>query len=137
MAKNKGTTAILILLVLVVVGGIVAYRMWNKPNRSVADEKGIEITAAQLVQEYQADENAANTKFLDKAIEVSGVVGSVDKNQEGKSTITLASDDAMTGVFCTMKEDAGNLAAGTTVKVKGFCSGMLSDVRLREAELVK
>ncbi|TDH24002.1 hypothetical protein EXU57_16055 [Segetibacter sp. 3557_3] len=134
--KNLGTI-LLVILILAVAGAVIGYRMWNKPNRSVANEAGIAITAADLVTAYQADENAANAKFLDKAIEVSGTISAVDKSQDGKSTIMLSSDDPMTGVYCTLKIGADNLAVGTPVKVKGFCSGMLSDVRLRDAVIVK
>lgn len=135
---NKSAKIVITVLILLIAGGAVAaWLMWHKPQRKVENEKGIEITAAQLVKEYQANEAASNTKYLDKAIQVTGTVTEVKKNQEGKETVTLASDDAFTGVFCTLKESAGNLAAGSTVTIKGICSGMLSDVRLREAVIVK
>ena len=126
-----------ILLLIIVVGGAIAYRMWNKPNRDVAKEKGIAITAAQLVTEFQENETAANTKYLNKPIEVSGTVSNVAQNQEGITTVLLSSNDAMTGVFCTLKENNPNIKTSTQVVIKGICNGMLSDVRLGEAILVK
>jgi hypothetical protein len=137
LLMKKGKTILLIILMLIVAVGVVGYIMWNKPNRSVGNEKGLVITAPQLVKEYQANEAEANKKYLDKAMQVTGAVTEVSTNQEGKPTIMLASDDAMTGVFCTLKGNAGNIAAGSSVTIKGFCSGMLSDVRLREAVIVK
>lgn len=135
---SKGSKFIIALLVCIIVGGsAVAYFMWNKPDRKVENEKGIEVTSATLVKEYQANENEANKKYLDKAIQVTGTVTDVKNNQDGNSTITLASDDAFTGVFCTLKEKTSNLNAGTQVTIKGICSGMLTDVRLREAVVVK
>lgn len=116
-------------------GAAVAYLMWNKPQRDVASEEGLTITAAQLVKEYQENESAANTKFLDKAVEVSGTVTEVSQDQEGKTTVMLASDDAFAGVYCTLKE-AAILKTGASVTIKGKCNGMLSDVRLSEAVLV-
>lgn len=137
MKKSRSKTVLIIFLLLVVAGAAVVYFMWNKPNRTVANEKGIEVTAAQLVKEYQENEQEANKKYLDKALQVTGAVSQLDKNQEGKTTVMLSSDDAMTGVLCTLKEEAGTIAAGSTITIKGFCSGMLSDVRLREAVVVK
>jgi flagellar basal body-associated protein FliL len=134
--NKKFKIAVIVLLVIIVAGGAVAYNMFNKPRRNVADEKGIEVTSAELVKEFQANETQANAKYLDKAIQVSGKVNEVKTNQEGKMTIMLASDDAMTGVFCTLKETAA-VTAGSDVIIKGICSGMLSDVRLREAVVVK
>src|SRR3954465_13319946 len=133
---SKGKSAIIILIVLIVIGFTVAYFMWNKPQRKVEDEKGIEVTSAQLVKDYQVNEAEANKKYLDKAVQVTGAVADIKNNQDGNSTITLASDDAFTGVFCTLKEKPGNITAGSTVIIKGLCSGMLSDVRLREAVII-
>ncbi len=129
--KLKIATGILIICLL--VGSAVAYFMWNKPHRDVADEKGIQTPAALIVKDYQANEQTANTKYLDKAIEVTGTITEVKANQEGKTTILLASEDAFTGVFCTLKENAPNLTVGSSVTLKGICSGMLSDVRIRDA----
>ena len=136
MSKGFKITA-LILLSIILIGGTIAYRMWNKPNRDVAKEKGIVITAAQLVTEFQENETTANAKYLNKPIEVSGTVSNVAQNQEGITTVLLSSNDAMTGVFCTLKENNPNIKAGTSVVIKGICNGMLSDVRLGEAILVK
>ena len=126
----------LIFLLVAITSAVAVYFYLHKPKRTVADEKGIEITASQLVKEYQANEAEANAKYLDKAIQVSGTVTSVEKNQDGKPTIMLASEDAMTGVYCTLKENT-EIASGSSVTIKGFCSGMLSDVRIREAVVVK
>lgn len=131
--NKKLKIAVGILAAGLLIGSGVAYFMWNKPQRDVADEKGIQLSAATLVKEYQADEKAANVKYLDKAIEVTGSITEVKTNQEGKTTVMLASEDAFTGVFCTLKEAATGLAPGKYITLKGICSGMLSDVRIRDA----
>lgn len=135
MNKNVKIT-LFVLLFLFITGAIIAYLMWNKPQRDVAKEEGIKITALQLVKEYQANEDSANFKYLNKALEVTGIATEVKNNQEGKQTVMLASDDAFTGVFCTMKESSGSLNKGSSVTLKGICSGMLSDVRIRDAAVV-
>lgn len=135
--KKNSRLLIIALLFFIVTGSAVAYFMWNKPQRNVENEKGIEVTAAQLVKDYQANEAEANKKYLDKAIQVTGTVSEIKNNQEGNATITLSSDDAFTGVFCTLKQTTTNLNTGATVTIKGICSGMLTDVRLREAVMVK
>ncbi len=134
--NNKVRIFIIILILFIAGGFTVAYIMWNKPSRKVENEKGIEVTSAQLVKDYQANEGEANKKYLDKAIQVTGEATAIKNNQDGNSTITLASDDAFTGVFCTLKEKPGSITTGSTVIIKGICSGMLSDVRLREAVIV-
>lgn len=134
--SNKAKTFITILIIFIVGGFTVGFVLWNKPQRNVENEKAIEVPATQLVRDYQANEAEANKKYLDKAIQVTGTVTDIKANQDGKSTVTLASDDAFTGVFCTLKDQPGKLSTGSTVIIKGICSGMLSDVRLREAVIV-
>lgn len=135
--NNKVKTFFVVALILILGGSAVAYFMWNKPTRNVENEKGIEITASQLVKEYQQNEAEANKKYLDKTIQVTGSVSEVKNNQDGKATIILTSDDPFTGVFCTLKESLGSISTGSSVIIKGICSGMLTDVRLREAVVVK
>jgi hypothetical protein len=125
-----------VLILSITSSFVVGYFMWNKPQRKVENEEGIKISAAQLVKDYQANEAEANKKYLDKAIEVSGTVTALKNNQEGSSTVTLASDDAFTGVFCTLKNKPGKITSGSHIIIKGICSGMLTDVRLREAVIV-
>lgn len=104
-------------------------------RRSVENEEGIVISAADLVKQYQSNETQSNTKFLDKAVQVTGIVGEIKKDAAGNTTVTLKSDDAFAGVFCTLKK-ADNLTVpviGSTIVVKGFCKGFLSDVVITDA----
>jgi len=135
--KVTARTVIIVIIIFILGGSAVAYRMWNKPHRNVANEKGIQLSAAQLVKEYQSNEAEANKKYLDKAIQVTGNISEVKSNQDGKTTVMLSSEDPFTGVFCTLKEPAENIAPGTPLTIKGICSGMLSDVRLSDAVVVK
>jgi hypothetical protein len=134
---KKYKFTIIVLLVLLIGGSAAAYFMWNKPHRNVLNEKGLELSASQIVKEFQDNEATANTKFLDKAIQVTGIVTEVKSNQEGNTTVLLASDDPFTGVLCTFKQKEDGLTSGTSATIKGICSGMLSDVRLSEAVVVK
>jgi hypothetical protein len=111
------------ILVLGIIGAAVGYYEWNKPHQKVEDSVGIALTAAQLSKEYAADEKAANAKYLNKAIEVSGMVSEVDKNQDGGLMVILDTGDPMTGVQCTMRDKGVTVNKGQTVTLKGFCSG--------------
>ncbi|HEX8334030.1 MAG TPA: hypothetical protein VF622_15530 [Segetibacter sp.] len=135
MTKRGYRTLTAIILLLITVG-IVGWFYLNKPNRTVTNQTGIEVTAAQLVKDYQANEAEANAKYLDKVVQVTGTVSEVSNNQDGKVTVMLSSEDPMSGVFCTLKDEA-NLTVGFSVTIKGFCSGLLSDVRIREAVIVR
>ena len=133
-----------ILLGIVIVGllgfGIMKgylYYLKNKPHRDVVQESGIKVTAQQIFDEFTNNEQAANAKYLNKAVEVTGEVAEVKKNQSGKTVVILKTSDIVFGVNCTFKEDPGPIQAGDTITFKGICTGLVSDVVVNEGVLVK
>src|SRR5436305_15016024 len=90
------------IIVIVVLSGFgYAYYMWNKPARDVTQEEGIKITAVAIYDSFNTNEQSANMHFLNKAIEVTGKVSKVKKNQAGQTVVYLQSSDSTFGVNCT------------------------------------
>ena len=114
-----------------------AYYMWNKPARDVTKERGIEITAVAIFDSFSNNEQSANLQYLNKAIEVTGRVANVKKNQAGETVVYLQSSDPVFGVNCTFKKDPGTIAKGSTITFKGICTGYLSDVVINQGILIK
>lgn len=122
---------IALLAGLLIAGGIF-YFVYNKPHRDVASEKAEHVlTADQIFDEYEADETAANTKFLDKTVQVSGTVSEVGTNDAGQSFVILAAENAMIGgVSATFQDEQAGLSEGQDVSLKCRCTGKLMDVVL-------
>ena len=97
--------------------------MWYKPHPKVEDAKGIVVAAPALAKEYTADEKTADTKYLNKAIEVTGTIGEIEKNQDGGMMVILQTEDPTGGVQCTMREKDAKASKGQSITIKGFCSG--------------
>lgn len=114
---------LVVVLLLVAIGVCTGVYLWNKPHQKVEDAKGIVIDAKALAKEYVADEKAADAKYLNKAIEVSGTIAELEKNQDGGLMVILQTDDAAAGVQCAMRDKGLELAKGSQVVIKGFCSG--------------
>lgn len=119
------------LLLLAVIGAGVGFYMYNKPVTKMAQMKVDEaVSAEQLFTAYEADEAAANAKYLDKVVEVKGKVVKSNKDEE-KTTIMLDTGDMLANIMCQMEDKTIELPKeGTTVTVKGLCSGYLTDVVL-------
>lgn len=132
---------ILVGLIAAVIGGIgVWYFVFYKPThfkRDVADEQAINVTAVKIVGDFLANEDSANKVYLNKAIAITGEVIEAKKNLDGKPTVTLKSNDSFSNIYCTLKDDAGQFQGGTTITVKGICTGFLSDVVIIDAIIVK
>lgn len=138
MKKWKKTLLIVVILGVIGAGSWVLY-VYLKPHRDVAKEKGIELTAQKLYDAFKTNETAANAKYLDKAIELTGEVGAVNTNQDGHVVVDFKTSDPMVVINCTFKENPGALTPGQTITFKGICTGYIPDanVVINEGILVK
>ncbi len=109
-----------ILLLIVIGGSVVAYKVF-KPHPK--PKNGLQITSENLNKEYSADEKTANGKYLNKTLEVSGMISGVTSNQDGNVVITLESGDPMAETQCTMADKNTKAAKGQNITVVGFCKG--------------
>ncbi len=130
---------ILFLLVLGMIAAGVGYYMYNKPVASLENKKpDVEVSAAKLITDYEADEKVANEMYLGKVVEVTGKVAAVAV-EEGKTKVQIETGNPMSMIICELEDgsEAGSIKAGEELKIKGMCSGYLSDVILVQASLVK
>lgn len=129
MVKKKFFRWIMLLVLLTVItGGFVGYRMYNKPHRNVAHIKAVAVTANSLVTDYETNEAHADSIYLDKVLEVGGIIAEITKNQKGESIIALEGSGTGT-VRCTMEGSVKHdVKTGDSVNIKGICTGYLMDV---------
>ena len=135
--SNSKRTLFLIAAVGIVVMIFVAYRMYTKPHRSMKREKGIEVSAVQLFDAFAQNEASANATYLDKVLEVTGKVSEIGINLDKKPIIMLETNDMFFGIRCTMADSLLAIEPGSTVTIKGICTGYLSDVVLTSGIIVE
>jgi hypothetical protein len=117
-----------------------AYHLYIKPHGSTAgDAADFNLAADSLYLQYQADEHAADQKYLGKVIEVSGKVSEIQHS--GNSQIWILSPQPGGGgincqLFAGIKPDP-EPKSGDFVTVKGRCTGFLMDVNLADCVLRK
>lgn len=118
----------------VVVGIAIGSFVYNKPHINVAKSKSDKyVSAKTLLADFEANELKANTEYLEQIVEVTGVISelSIHKN---KGIISLESQEAMGSVLCHLSMDETakmtTLKQGTTITIKGICTGYLMDVIL-------
>ena len=132
-----------VLLVLIgigiVTGGIIVYKIYTKPHRDVTKEEGVQLSAQSLYDAFKTNEAEANSKYLDKAIQLTGEVGAVSKNLDGNTIVDIKTNDPLVVINCTFKNDPGTLQPGQTITFKGICTGYIPDanVVINEGVLVK
>ena len=122
------------VVAITALGGYYYVFVYSKTHhRNVQSEKGIVIQADSLSAAYQANEKNANALYLNKALEISGTIVSIDKNQEGKITLIIGRPDSFSNVSVTLISTAAlSQKIGETITIKGVCTGALSDVIVTE-----
>jgi len=130
MTRKKIIKIALILIgVSAIIGGGVVYYMFNMPHRDVqATKTDYSLKASAIVNEYFADANKANEKYLDsegesKVLEVQGVVYDITDDFNNNKVVRLKSDEEKAGVSCTFTAEGNasvaNLKKGDVLTVKG------------------
>ena len=99
MSRMKKILFAFIAIAIIVLGGYYYVFVYSKEHhRNVQSENAIIIQADSLSAAYQQNEKNANSLYLNKAVEVSGKILSIAKNQEGKTTLIIGSADAFSKI---------------------------------------
>jgi hypothetical protein len=125
------------LILALAIIALVVY-LFNKPVGDVASvDPDVMISSDQLFGEFFEDEEKATLKYRDKVLEVRGNIRDIERSA-GKQIIILTTKDDMFGISCDFNPNLKlDFRKGETVKVKGVCAGMLSDVVLTRCSIVK
>jgi hypothetical protein len=125
------------ILIIIFIAGVVGYNMYNKDHKETKDATSdVVISPKELLAIYEQDEVAADAKYLDKIIEVKGVVKEINNVGNGGS-ISLDTESEMASIICEFESAAAfsNIKVGDEVTVKGFCTGKLMDIVLARCSL--
>jgi len=131
------------LLALIGIGIIVILIVWQvvfkKSDSSVKNNKAeYEIEASQIINQFETNEELANTQYLGKVIIVSGTLESFKETNDISLYIKQETD--MSGILCSFDKTAIDLSVlktGSQIKVKGICTGYLIDVVMNKCVLVE
>jgi hypothetical protein len=129
------------LIVLALAGAGYGWYAYQKAPPDIREqEAGIVITAIDLLKAFQQDETASNAKYVDKVLIVTGTVTGIQTDSSGQATVSLQTNDLLAAVTCSFYQDDGDakkIKAGSPARIKGVCTGMLTDVVLNKCSLVQ
>ncbi len=119
----------LCLLIAVAYG----FYLYQKPHASAESKKtDASLSADSLYTAFANDETGANKVFLNKILEVKGVV--MDIEMSNRKPVVILNTGQPGGVNCEMAIDSQSvfsvLHKASLVTIKGKCSGYLMDVNL-------
>lgn len=124
---------VLILLVVLIAGIGIGYYLYNMPVASVADRDPVAIvTADELMESYENNETGSDSLYLDKLVQVEGIIQSIQSDTSGV-IILLSTSGGMFGISC--KLEPGQIAPrsaseGAKIQLKGIVNGYMGDVSM-------
>ena len=135
----KKRTVILAVLAVAAAVALYAWREYDRGLEDASDQPPAEtVTAAQLLDAFVTDEVAANARFNDKVVEVTGEVKKISPPEAGKVNVTIDTGDALSAIVCEFEEAAApKWPPGTQVRIKGICAGFNLDVLLQRCAAVE
>ena len=129
------------MIILALAGGAYGWYQYQKAPPDIRKEMtGIELTAVALLKEFQLNEMAANKKYVDKVLLVTGTVTGVQTDSSGQATVYLQTNDLLSAVTCSFyQNDEGikKIKTGSAARIKGVCTGILTDVVLNKCSLAE
>ena len=129
------------LFMVAVLGLLVFLYYYNKPHVDVkASEATYVLTAQNLIDDYQQNENDSNKKYSENVILVKGKVFEIS-TLKGNSIITLKDEGLESSIICHMIPEDNKRALqfkkGDEINIKGICTGYLMDVIMVRCTLVE
>ena len=134
--KKKQILIVLLIAALGVVFIIYQYT-FRKAAPNVAHKKAdAELTAIDLLEAFERNEQSANTLYLGKILIVSGTVESV--SLDSLPSVYIKDPTSVSGVICGFDQNASGIASvqkGAEIRIKGICTGYLMDVILNKCSI--
>ena len=139
----KFKSIILVIFPLAILSIAIGLKLYFKPHTDIRKiDAAYKMKALALIDQFNADENAATLKYVQKPIEITGNL--VTKSKLSNGTDLLVLEDKMQGVSCELDKawsDANlsliaSLQTGKSLTVKGICKGYLMQVKVSPAVVV-
>ena len=122
---------ILLALVIIITLGFLAYNyVMTSGARDLETEKSeFVVEGSKIIEEFTTNSEIATTKYLNKAVEISGKVTAIDKN-----VVTINET-----ISCQLKKETA-VTLNSNVVVKGRVTGfddLLEELKLDQCLIVK
>lgn len=124
---KRSLVAIVILAIIAILTFLYSYFQYYKPRQTVSESKTeLKADARTLFNDFKENENLAGTKYLNKIIEVRGVVAEIDSS--GGNFAIMLSTGSAGFINCAMTGRIENTNLNNEIKIKGKCAGYMLDV---------
>jgi hypothetical protein len=122
----------LIILLVIAAAALYAYKEYNRGNPDMKNARAdFILSSAQIVSEFESDDTTASKKYNGKTLELTGKIKSMEKDEDDHYTIVLGETGTPSSTRCSMDTtynlDASRLEEGSSITVRGVCTGYHKD----------
>lgn len=125
MGRKPGKYIALTFVAIIAAAVFIGYRIWNKPHADIRNTEALKTTSMALY-EILSKSGSDSVTYLNKVVEVSGVIAGVLKNEQNQQIILLKTNVSGGAVNCTMEEEVTGIKPGDTIALKGICVGYIN-----------
>ena len=118
-------------VVVLLIGGVLLYNYVYKDHRNIENEEpSFIVTSEDLITEFTSDDKIASEKYLDKTIQIIGVVTSLDGNVLQVESV----------ISCYFKDTLNsNQLLNKKIEIKGRCIGydeLLEEIKIDQCVIL-
>lgn len=131
--------ALFVVFFLALAGIFTALYLFNMQHKDLQKAKpDYVISAVDLQKAFEENESLAVSTYVNKVLEVNGIIESVKKGEQNVLSITLKAGSDLSAVICTFpaETDSSKFIPGNQITVRGDCSGFLMDVLLNNCVIL-
>jgi uncharacterized protein (UPF0333 family) len=115
---------LLLVLVVIVIAGLAGASFYFKQTPDVVQQTpDVAVSAKELLAAFQQDSAAAKEKYIDRVVEVTGNVKSIDSSGTIVLGETGTASDVVAGLDRRHLGDHATLKQGAVAVIQGVCSG--------------
>ncbi|MBL4724882.1 MAG: hypothetical protein JKY73_05820 [Lutibacter sp.] len=120
-----------IFIIVFIIGGVVFYNYVYKDHRDIENEEpSFIVTSENLIIEFTSDNKIASEKYLDKTIQIIGMVTSLDGNVLQVESV----------ISCYFKDTLNsNQLLNKKIEIKGRCIGydeLLEEIKIDQCVIL-
>jgi hypothetical protein len=138
--KTYVKIALFIVTFIALSGILAALYLYNLKATDMSKAKpDFIISAPALLKAFEDDETAASAKYIEKVLEVTGIIASVKSGENNILSVSLVAGSDMSSVICTFPAiaDHSKFRTGDEITLRGECSGFLMDVLLNNCAAIE
>ena len=128
----------ILILVALAAGGF-AWWIFHKPHRNINTEIAVTISTNDLLDAFKKNEKTASTKFINKVLELTGIVKEASKNDAGNWVINIENSTQTGSITVAFSALQDTIQAFDSIAYKGICAGYFPEdnsVVINEAVLL-